>query len=82
MTTPELRHFPTIENVFQSGGLPEFLERCQETCRRLDVIAKGPEARLAERARSAMTAYGHTVALLQRLASEAAPSATADSGTR
>lgn len=67
----ELRQFPTLENVFQSGGLPEFLERCAETCRRLDEIAKGPEARLAERARSAMTAYGHTIQLLQRLAEEA-----------
>ena len=78
----ELRQFPAIENVFQSGGLPGFLERCEETCKRLGEIAQGPEARLAERARSAMAAYGHTVDLLRRLERESGPPATSAPAAR
>ena len=78
---PELRHFPAIERIIQSGDLSGFLARCAETCRRLDEIARGPEARLSERARSAMTAYGHTMALLQRLVRDA-EAATAASESR
>lgn len=68
----ELKHYPAIENVFDSGGLAAFLDRCGETCRQLDAIAHGPDSRLAERAKSAMTAYGHALSLLDRLAEEAA----------
>jgi hypothetical protein len=79
----DLRQFPTIERVIQSGDLAAFLERCAETCRRLDEIARGPEARLSERARSAMTAYGHTIKLLQRLTADAeAAAATAAPASR
>lgn len=71
------RHFPAIEEIFQNGRLAEFLAQCGETCQRLNEIAKGPDARLAARAQSAMSAYGHTIQLLNRLAEAATQAAEA-----
>jgi hypothetical protein len=71
MNQIDWRTFPVLESVFQSGRLPEFLARCEQTCRQLDELAKSPDVRLAERARSAMTAYGHALQLISNLASTA-----------
>ncbi len=65
------RSFPVLEGVFQSGRLPEFLERCEQTCRELDELARSGDSRTAERARSAMTAYGHALQLISNLAATA-----------
>ncbi len=62
------RSFPVLEGVFQSGRLPEW---CEQTCRELDELARSGDSRTAERARSAMTAYGHALQLISNLAATA-----------
>ncbi len=65
------RQFPAIEALFREGRLDSFLEQCELTCRQLDELTRSADPRTAERARSAMTAYGHTLRLLEDLAESA-----------
>ncbi|MDX2153450.1 MAG: hypothetical protein SFV54_22085 [Bryobacteraceae bacterium] len=65
------RQFPAIEELFSEGRLESFLQQCEATCRQLDELTRSSDARTAERARAAMTAYGHTLQLLEQLAASA-----------
>lgn len=62
------RSFPSVERLYGEGLLPDFLARCERSCQTLDAIAREGDEREAERARAAMTAYGHTLQLLDHLA--------------
>ncbi len=62
------RSFPQVEQLYEEGRLPHFLVRCEQSCESLDGIARSGDEREAERARMAMTAYGHTLQLLDHLA--------------
>lgn len=64
------RSFPSLERLYTEGRLPEFLANCERSCQELDAIIQGGDPREAERARAAMTAYGHTLQLIQQLAAE------------
>ncbi|MCW5964408.1 MAG: hypothetical protein KIT83_10245 [Bryobacterales bacterium] len=62
------RSFPSVERLYSDGQLPNFLARCEQSCQALDTIIRQGDEREAERARAAMTAYGHTLQLLDHLA--------------
>ena len=65
---PYWRSFTAVEKLYTQGQLPDFLARCERSCQSLDAIIHEGDDREAERARAAMTAYGHTLQLLDRLA--------------
>lgn len=69
---PNWRQFPAIQRIFESGRLEEFMAGCAATCQQLDELTKSGSPETAARARSAMNAYGHTLRLLQDLATRAA----------
>ncbi|MCU0227596.1 MAG: hypothetical protein MUF01_08140 [Bryobacterales bacterium] len=63
------RRFPHVEALFQEGRLEAFLQHCEHNCAALDAIVQQGDQHDAEKARMAMTAYGHTLQLLDQLAS-------------
>jgi hypothetical protein len=63
----ERNHYPTIEKLFESGTLPAFLQKAEQTCRELDALIDSGNQREAARARAAMAGYGKTLELLQEL---------------
>jgi hypothetical protein len=66
------RSFPSVEKLYSDGRLADFLTRCEQTCQQLDSLIQQGDDREADRARAAMTAYGHTLQLLDRLAADTA----------
>jgi hypothetical protein len=76
------RTFPAVERLYTEGLLAGFLQRCERSCQQLDTLLREGDAREAERARAAMTAYGHTLQLLDRLAADAANLAASPAPTQ
>lgn len=62
------RSFPHMEALFKEGQLEPFLRQCEQSCTSLDQLVRDGDERDAEKARAAMTAYGHTLQLLDQLA--------------